>query len=233
MPDETTPQDPSSEEPAAAPTDDATAPTPAATPTPAPAASGERRGVFVPRWLAVLLGLVLAVALVGGGGFALGRATADDHHDDEHARVEDRRQGGQGNPNDRQGGRPGGQPGGQGDRPDRGNAPTPRGEQPTPTGRVLLGVVVEPAGDGGTGARIVSVAPGSPAADAGLESGDVITKVDDSAVDGPAALARAIGDHADGDEVTLTYERDGTATTAKVTLAAQSASAFPSTSPPA
>jgi membrane-associated protease RseP (regulator of RpoE activity) len=230
MPDETTPQDPSSEEPTEAPATDATAPTPAA--APAPAASGERKGVFVPRWLAVLLGLVLAVALVGGGGFALGRATADDHHDDHRARVDDRRQGGQGGPGN-QGDRQGGQPGGQGDRQDRGNVPTPRGDQPTPTGRVLLGVTVEPAGDGGTGARIVDVSPGSPAADAGLESGDVITKVDDAAVDGPQALASAIQEHADGDEVTLTYEREGTTATAKVTLAAQAPSSIPRTSPPA
>ncbi len=227
MPDETTPQDPPEE-----PTDAAADATePAATPTaPAPAAtaSAERKGVFVPRWLAVLLGILVAVALVGGGGFALGRATADDeHHDGRHARVEDRRQGGQ------SGGQPGGQPGGQGDRQDRGNVPTPRGDQPTPTRRVLLGVVVEPAGDGGTGARIVEVAPGSPAADAKLRSGDVITKVDDAPIDDPAALASAIQEHADGDEVTLTYQRDGTTATAKVTLAVQAPSSFPSTSPPA
>lgn len=196
-----------------------------------------RKGVFVPRWLAVLLGLVLAVALVGGGGFALGRATADDDHDGgHHARVEDR-QGGRPEQGDRDGDREDRRTvpnDGPTDRPNGGQGGGQDGTDDVPsTSRVFLGVVVEPAGDGGTGARVVEVSPGSPADEAGLEAGDVITKVDDTDVEDSAALAAEIQQHGDGDEVTITYQREGTTKTATVELTTRTAPVFPSTGPPA
>jgi membrane-associated protease RseP (regulator of RpoE activity) len=211
-------------------TDETTPDGPPAAAAPAPEESTPpRKGVFVPRWLAILLGLVVAVVLVGGGGFALGRATGDDdHHDgDRNEHVRDRH-GAPGLPN---------LPGA----PNRPNTPNDNGggrsgpddSTPAPTGRVLLGVVVRPAGDGTAGARVVEVAPGSPADDAGLEAGDVITKVDDTDVADAAALAAAIQTHSSGDEVTITYDRDGTSATATVTLTESTSSAFPSISPPA
>ena len=52
---------------------------------------------------------------------------------------------------------------------------------------VVLGVVTEASS--GDGARIVAVVPSSPAADGGLQRGDVITKVGDDDVKNPAQLA--------------------------------------------
>ena len=76
---------------------------------------------------------------------------------------------------------------------------------------------VESAGNNG-GASVTSVRPGSPAADAGLKTGDVITKVGDTTIQSDADLIRAIRSHNPGDDVTITYTRDGTSAQAKVTL---------------
>ena len=203
----------------------------ASSPVGAPVDAAPRKGVFVPRWLAILLGIIVAVGLVGGGGFALGRATGDDDH---QARVEDRRDGPSGLPfpGDRDGR---GDDSGNGGGP--GGSPTPsRPTPPSPTSRVFLGVAV--ARESGTdGARVVEVVPGSPADDAGLEVGDVITAVDGSTVADGSELAAAIQDHGPGDTVTITYGRDGSSSTATVTLGERSQSGDqsgrPSTSPPA
>jgi putative serine protease PepD len=79
---------------------------------------------------------------------------------------------------------------------------------------------VEPRGDDGParGAVVAGVESGSPADDAGLEEGDVITEVDGEAVRDPAALTSAIRSHAPGDRVTLGVTRDGDETTVDVTL---------------
>ena len=59
------------------------------------------------------------------------------------------------------------------------------------------------------GALIAQVTPGSPAEEAGLQAGDVVTAVNGRAVDSANAMANAIGMRRIGDEVTLTYLRDG------------------------
>ena len=59
---------------------------------------------------------------------------------------------------------------------------------------------------------------GSPTADAGLAAGDVVTKVDNAAVDTFADLIARIGSHAPGDQVTLTVMHGGAARTVQVTL---------------
>jgi putative serine protease PepD len=70
-----------------------------------------------------------------------------------------------------------------------------------------------------SGAAIARVATGSPAAEAGLSSGAVITKVDDRVIDGPEVLVAAVRSKAPGDTVTLTYvDESGAAQTAEVTL---------------
>lgn len=183
-----------------------TTPAPAA---PAAASADGRAGVFVPRWVAVVVGGLVAVLLVGGAGFALGRATDDDHGDDEHGAVV--------------------VPPGGGQRPDlpgfplpdeRGprEVPGPRDVPGVPSNGVLLGVAVESATDGGQGVRVVRVVPGSPAEDAGLETGDIITKVDDTDIGSASELVRTIGSHDPGDTVTITYEHDGESNSADVTL---------------
>jgi putative serine protease PepD len=62
------------------------------------------------------------------------------------------------------------------------------------------------------------VEEGQPAADAGLEEGDVITKVDDRDITDATALTSAIRSHQPGDQVTITYTRDGEEQTTEVTL---------------
>ena len=62
----------------------------------------------------------------------------------------------------------------------------------------------------GHGVAVVSVDPGSAAEKAGLQNGDVITKVDDTAIDSPDTLGATIAGHQPGDHVTVTYTRDGT-----------------------
>jgi putative serine protease PepD len=81
-----------------------------------------------------------------------------------------------------------------------------------------LGVRAQAAPSGTTGVVVAEVAAGSPAADAGMQAGDVITKVDDTSVAQPSELAAAVRAHAPGDSVTVTYTRNGTSATAKVRL---------------
>ncbi|MFO7589812.1 MAG: PDZ domain-containing protein [Acidimicrobiia bacterium] len=200
-----TPENPETpESPDAAPTEAPTEPVAATAatadtgPVDRPAPGTDRPGVFVPRWLAILLGIVVAVGLVGGGGFWLGRETADDDgpRSEETARPFEPRQG-PSTPNTP-------------DFPDIPDLPQ------APQGRQLLGIAVEDADDGATVVRVTS---GSPADDAGLEVGDVITEIDGEAVSGAADVVAAVRSNDAGDEITITYERDGEAETVRVTLA--------------
>ncbi len=70
----------------------------------------------------------------------------------------------------------------------------------------------------GTGATLGEVTSGSAADQAGLRSGDVITKIDGRVIDGSEGLVAAIRSQAPGTEVTLTYVRGGSAATALVAL---------------
>ena len=81
----------------------------------------------------------------------------------------------------------------------------------------FLGVRIGDAEAGG-GAVIVDVTEGQPAAKAGLEQGDVITRVDDTRIESGSDLTAAIRSHQPGDKVTITYTRDGDRKTADVTL---------------
>jgi membrane-associated protease RseP (regulator of RpoE activity) len=81
----------------------------------------------------------------------------------------------------------------------------------------FLGVVVEDSSDP-DGAEIVRVAESSPADEAGLEAGDVITEVDGDEVDDAAALTERIRASDPGDTVTVDYERDGESDSADIRL---------------
>jgi putative serine protease PepD len=81
-----------------------------------------------------------------------------------------------------------------------------------------LGVSVGPQEDGLPGAVLGDVQAGSAAEQAGLQAGDVVTAVDGRVVEGPDGLVAAIRSLAPGDEVTLTYERDGETATTTITL---------------
>ncbi|MFD9288151.1 S1C family serine protease [Streptomyces sp. NPDC060030] len=76
------------------------------------------------------------------------------------------------------------------------------------------GAVISDEGAGGTPA----VTPDGPAAKAGLKAGDVITKFNDTAVESGPTLIGEIWTHKPGDQVTLTYKRDGRTATAELTL---------------
>ncbi len=69
------------------------------------------------------------------------------------------------------------------------------------------------------GARIQNVSAGSAAGDAGLREGDVITAVDDHRIAGADSLVATVRSYRPGDEVTVTYLRDGEEHTTTLTLA--------------
>jgi putative serine protease PepD len=73
------------------------------------------------------------------------------------------------------------------------------------------------------GAQIQQVEGGGAAAKAGLQQGDVITKVDDDVIDGSESLVATIRGHRPGDKVTLTYVRDGKTHTTTAALGSDAA----------
>ena len=69
------------------------------------------------------------------------------------------------------------------------------------------------------GAKVNQVSDESPAAKAGLKEGDIITKVNDIKIDGPASLYDAIGKSKPEDKVTISYMRGGKTNTLVASLA--------------
>ncbi|MCM0620545.1 S1C family serine protease [Nocardioides bruguierae] len=82
----------------------------------------------------------------------------------------------------------------------------------------IIGADVQTASATGAGARIRGVNGGSPAEDAGLRAGDLVTRVGDVRVTDGISLIVAIRTYQPGETVTLTYRRDGDEATADVTL---------------
>jgi len=82
----------------------------------------------------------------------------------------------------------------------------------------VLGVRTTDPADGSRGALIASVEPGSAAESAGLQPGDLVTKLDGSAIDGAASLGARVREHAPGDRVELALVRDGQERTITVRL---------------
>ena len=80
-----------------------------------------------------------------------------------------------------------------------------------------LGVSVLDRNDGGLGAMIAEVSPGSPADLAGMKVDDVVIEADGSPVDGQPALVAAIRDKSPGDSIKIDVLRDGE----RITLTAQ------------
>jgi putative serine protease PepD len=69
------------------------------------------------------------------------------------------------------------------------------------------------------GAQVVSVGSGTPAANAGVKTGDVVIAVDGQRVDSATALVAQIREMTAGDKTTLTVIRDGSRQDVPVTLA--------------
>jgi S1-C subfamily serine protease len=83
---------------------------------------------------------------------------------------------------------------------------------------VRLGVVPE-QGRGGLRAR--RVFPGSAAAKAGVQEGDLLTRWDGAALGNPADLQRLLAESEPGQRVRVTLTRAGTEQTLEVILEAQ------------
>ena len=192
-----------SEEPISEPVEPESTPPEPGVNAPTPPA---RSGVFVPKWLLFTIGGLLLLGL----GFAAGHWVGSDSDHGE------RRAGFSFNMNGR--------------RPFGGNnspgAPTPRngnrrnggGSGVTPRVTVYLGVAVQDSSNP-AGAALARVATSSPAADAGLQAGDVVTALDSTAITSAAQLTASVRSHHAGDEVSVTYTRGGASTTVKVRLA--------------
>ena len=91
------------------------------------------------------------------------------------------------------------------------------GETPT---HAKLGISVgNPDGDAQVeGAVIGDVTAGSAAEAAGLEAGDVVTKIDDLQITGADSLIATVRSYRPGDTVTVTYDRNGDSLTTQLTL---------------
>ncbi|MDP2772601.1 MAG: trypsin-like peptidase domain-containing protein [Nocardioides sp.] len=94
------------------------------------------------------------------------------------------------------------------------------GETPT---HARLGITVSDVADASgaevvEGALIGEISDGSAAGSAGLEDGDVITRVDDRMISSADGLVATIRSYRPGDEVEVTYVRDGESATTTLTL---------------
>ena len=98
--------------------------------------------------------------------------------------------------------------------------------------RGYLGVMIQPVNqdiaDGlglkaAAGALVDQAEPGTPAAEAGLKSGDVITKLNGETIKDAADLTRHVGALKPGDKVELSFLRDGAEKSANLTLGSQKA----------
>ena len=73
-------------------------------------------------------------------------------------------------------------------------------------------------GDGNGGAKVSQVLAGTPAANAGLQAGDLVTAVDGKSISSAAELESAVDAKKPGDTITLTVQRNGTTKTLTVKL---------------
>lgn len=84
--------------------------------------------------------------------------------------------------------------------------------------RAFLGVTSEKPEKGPSGAEVKEISPNSAAAKAGLQAGDLITKVDDMKIEDPTSLSEAVHKYKPQDKVTVTYIRNGKEAKATATL---------------
>ncbi len=206
---------------AAGPEPDATQANPVAPTTaaaPAATAPAERpAGIFIPKWLGLVAAAIIAALVFGGIGYAIGDSSSDSGSS-QNASVFPGNGNRNGNGNGPFGN--GGQfPNGNGNGNGNGNSGGSGGESTSNGGFLGIGV-----GTADNGVAVTEVQSGSPAADAGLKQGDVITAIDGTKVTTPLALRNAVQQHSSGDEITITYTRDGTSSTATATLTSRSTS---------
>ncbi|PWI18848.1 signal protein PDZ [Streptomyces sp. Act143] len=94
----------------------------------------------------------------------------------------------------------------------------------TDSGRAALGITGRTVVDDSfrpAGVAVVDVKSGGAADKAGIEAGDIITKLGDTGITTITSLSEALASESPGDKVTVTYTRDGAGKTADVTLGEQ------------
>lgn len=94
----------------------------------------------------------------------------------------------------------------------------------TDSGRAALGITGRTVVDDryrAAGVAVVQVKSGGAADKAGIEAGDIITKLGDTDISTITSLSEALAADSPGDKVTVTYTRDGAEKTADVTLGEQ------------
>lgn len=198
---------------------------------PVAAAPARPSGIHVPTWVAAVVGALIVFALGLGIGYAVG-----DNHDGGNRSVQAPGAfGSNGGPNGFNGqlpfgngnsgpfgnGNGGGNGGGQPPSGRNGNGNNGNGSNGSTTATVFLGVAAQDSTNP-EGAELARVVAGSPAADAGLKTGDVITKFDGTSISGASDLTAAVHAQKAGATVTITYTRDGQSDTTQATLAGSS-----------
>jgi membrane-associated protease RseP (regulator of RpoE activity) len=180
-------------------------------------------GIFVPKWVGLVAAAIIAALVFGGIGYAIGDSSSDSGSTQNASNFPGTANGNGQLPN----GGPFSQgqlPNGNGNGTGTGNGGTGNsggtgnGGGTTASNAGFLGVGVETADNG---VQITDVATGSPAAGAGLQSGDVVTAIDGTNVKTAAALSSAIQAKSSGDQISVTYTRDGKSNTVKVTLSSR------------
>lgn len=101
--------------------------------------------------------------------------------------------------------------------PNRAKEPA-KNEAEKPAERGFLGVISDDANDKGRGVRIVELVKGSPAEEAGLKVGDLITSINGKAVRQTPDVPDATQGAGPGTKLSITVQRDATIRTITVTL---------------
>ena len=79
--------------------------------------------------------------------------------------------------------------------------------------------------DADSGAAVAEVTPGGPGAAAGLQPGDVITKIDGKAVSGNEDIGAVVDARKPGDKLRVQVDRGGDQATVTITLTQRPATA--------
>ncbi|MCR4317529.1 MAG: trypsin-like peptidase domain-containing protein [Planctomycetes bacterium] len=95
----------------------------------------------------------------------------------------------------------------------------PGAPTPPPAGSAYLGVQIDPNSQDGV--SVLGVQEGFAAADAGLQAGDVIRKIDDTEISTVDDLVVTLQNYKAGDKVTITIDRDGEEIEIEATLSAR------------
>lgn len=89
------------------------------------------------------------------------------------------------------------------------------------TGGGSAGAAAHPGLPPGTGLSVSGITPGSPAESAGLKPGDILAKLNDQILVNPGQFTTLIRNMKEGENVTLTYLRDGQEARSQATLASR------------